>query len=137
VTARAPTREGAFDDLVLRPAQRQLLQLSQTILARRDSSTFLPLLIATRVRYPSDGLAYLEMVNAVGEVLAVPRLLSERDHRIVRWLAVQVLRFWLTVYEAARHLRERLVTLHSTADVSRWREMMNRAAAGASAGSRA
>jgi hypothetical protein len=122
---RAPRHLEAFTQLAVSRAQRkQLVRVSQLILSRRDAPTVAPLLVAARSRFIQDAESYVEVLDACDEALAVPRLLSERDRRQVRWLAIQVHGLWLTAGEATRHLRERLVLPYGGPEIEHWRAVI-------------
>jgi hypothetical protein len=125
---RSPDRPDALITLKLRERDRQSLRATtQRFLKKRDAATFLPLLLAVRLRYPDDGLQYVDVLEEVMAVLEIPRLLCEMDRRVIRWTATQVFRFWLSPEEAIRHLNGRLVDPHLTSELTRWRVAMQEA----------
>ncbi len=75
-----PHRSDAFSALRSEPALRdRIISASDKLRRVRAVATFMPLLVATRLRYPEDGGKYLEMVRTC-EVFAfrVYRLLAMR-----------------------------------------------------------
>jgi hypothetical protein len=74
-----PRRDDAFASLRDDPEFRQIIAATDKLGRMRAVATFLPLLVATRLRHPQDGGRYLEMTN-ICEVFAfrVYRMLERR-----------------------------------------------------------